>query len=183
MADEDELIDEEEGGEYNFVTVGIAVAVLLLLIGGAVWYFMFRTPPEEKAEIQLPKWEMPEAISPDIVYEGLPKMIINPADSDGRYYLQVKVDIAFSKDIRSQLLGKPWLLPQAQNIIIDVFNDYTIDDLQTPKFREEARLEVKRELNRLLGWEGEELPEDLQELDIEDRPPISEVYLVEFILQ
>ena len=182
MADEDELL-EEEGDEYNIVTIGMAVVVLLLIIGGAVWYFVIRTPPEEGEAEKLPPWERPEEVRPDIVFEGLPKMIVNPADSDGRYYLQVKVDLAFSKDIRSQLIGKPWLLPQAKNIIIDVFSDYTIDELQTPKFKEEARLELKRELNRLLGWQGEELPEDLQQLDIEDRPPISEVYLVEFILQ
>ncbi len=110
-------------------------------------------------------------------------MIINPADSRGRYYLIVKIDIAFNRDVRGELLSRLWVIPQAKNIIIDVFSDFTIAELQTPDMKEEARLEIKQEFNRLLGWEGDEpTPEEMEELEEDAKPPIKDIYFVEFIL-
>ena len=44
-------------------------------------------------------------------------------------------------------------------------------------------MEIKQELNRLLGWEGDDpTPEELKELDDDDKPPIRDIYFVEFIL-
>lgn len=182
---EDELLDEEEEGEYNIVAIAIAIVLLLAIIGGIVWFFFLRTPPEEEDQsMQLPKWEAPVDAKADDVFELLPKMIINPADGDGRYYLIIKVDVAWQTEMPSDLLGKPWLLAKAQNLILDVFGSYTIEELQTPKFKEEARLELRYELNKMLGWEGEEpTPEEAAEMEPESLPPIREIYLVEFILQ
>lgn len=188
MAD-DEILDEEEEDEYNIVAIIIAVVLLLAIIGGVVWYFFLRTPPEEETNpaLQLPKWEAPVDAPVDEVFTMLPKMILNPADSNGRYYLVVKVDVAWNNGMPDDLGGKPWLLEKAKNLIIDVFSSYTISELQTPKFKEEARLELKYELNKMLGWEGwndqEPTPEEMAEMDPESLPPIKEVYLVEFILQ
>ncbi|MDA0712266.1 MAG: flagellar basal body-associated FliL family protein, partial [bacterium] len=163
----------------------IAVVVVLAIIGGVVWYFFLRTPPDEaKVALELPKWEAPIETKVDEVFDLLPKMIINPADSNGRYYLVVKVDVAWQAGMPSDLIGKVWMIPKAQNLIIDVFSDYTIAELQTPKYKEEARLELKYELNKMLGWEGPEpTPEEAALLDPGSLPPIRELYLVEFILQ
>ena len=182
---EDELLDDDDEEEYNIVAIAIAIVLLLAIIGGVVWYFFLRTPPEEAdPAMQLPQWEAPMETQTDDVFELLPKMIINPADGNGRYYLIIKVDVAWQTEMPSDLLGKLWLIPKAQNLIIDVFGSYTIDELQTPKFKEEARLELKYELNKMLGWEGEEpTPEEAAEMAPEDLPPIREIYLVEFILQ
>jgi len=184
MAD-DELLDEEDDEEYNIVAIVIALVLLLAIIGGIVWYFFLRTPPsEEEIALQTPKWEAPVDAKADEVFELLPKMIINPLDSDGRYYLIVKVDVAWQDEMPSELINKLWMIPKAQNLIIDVFSSYTIDELQTPKFKEEARLELKYEFNKMLGWEGEEpTPEEAALLEPEALPPIREIYLVEFILQ
>jgi hypothetical protein len=35
---EDELIDEEEADEFNFVAIGIAAVLLLAIVGGLIWY-------------------------------------------------------------------------------------------------------------------------------------------------
>ena len=183
---EDELIDDDEADEYNFVAIGIAAAIVLAIIGGLIWFFVLREEPtEEEADAgpKLPEWEAPIDLSPELVYDGLESMIINPADSRGRYYLVVKVDIAFNRDVRGEMLSQLWKIPQAKNIIIDIFSDYTIAELQTPDLKEEARLEIKYALNKLLGWEGDEpTPEELAEMDDESKPPIKEIYLVEFIL-
>jgi len=184
MAD-DELLDEDDGDEYNIVAIVIAVVVVLAIIGGVVWYFFLRTPTEEgEGGLQLPQWEAPIDTKIDEVFELLPKMILNPADGDGRYYLILKVDVAWTDGMPGDLIGKPWMIPKAQNIIIDVFSSYTISELQTPRFKEEARLELKYELNKMLGYEGEEhTPEEEAEIYPANLPPIREIYFVEFILQ
>ncbi len=186
MADNEELLDEEDGGDYNIVAIVITMVVAIVLIGGGVWYFFFRTPSEttEEKTTQLPQWEAPETADKELVFDMLPAMVINPLDSNGRYYLQVKVDFTFNRDMNSELIGKPWLLPQAKNIIIDIFSDFTVEELQTSEFREEARNEIKTEFNRLLGWtEDKAAPQTEGETDPETLPPIKEVYLVQFILQ
>jgi len=182
--EEDELIDDEEADEFNFVAIGIIAVLLLAIVGGLIWYFLIREPPsEEDGEPRLPQWEAPADLTPELVYDGLERMIINPIDSRGRYFLVVKIDIAFNRDVRGELLSKPWAIPQTKNVIIDVLSDFTVSELQAPDLKEEARMEIKRELNRLLGWEGDELtPEELEELDDDDKPPIRDIYFVEFIL-
>lgn len=185
MGVEEELLDDEEADEFNFVAIGIAAVVVVAIIGGLVWFFVLKEEltEDEDAGPQLPQWEAPLDLTPELVYEGMDRLIINPADSRGRYYLVVKVDIAFSRNMLSELISTPWVLPQAQNIIIDVFSDYTIAELQKAELKEEARQEIKYEFNRLLGWEGDEpSPEELQEMDEDSRPPVKDIYLVEFIL-
>ena len=41
MAD-DEILDEDEEEELNFVAIFVAAAIVLALIGGVVWYFFIR---------------------------------------------------------------------------------------------------------------------------------------------
>ena len=51
MAD-DEILDEGEDEELNFVAIFIAAAVLLALIGGGVWYFFIREAPVEEQAVE-----------------------------------------------------------------------------------------------------------------------------------
>ncbi len=180
MADDEELLDEDEEGELNIAAIVIAAVLILALIGGGVWFFAFREPPEESAEAKLPDWEPPPDLEKEMVIDLLPQLIINPRDSRGRYWLVVKVDFSVNNsDARDAVIDEPWRLPQAKNIIIDIFSDYTLDELRTPRIREEARQQIKEELNALLGWNGEPVDEDGEEI----LPPIKEVYFVEYMMQ
>ena len=77
----------------------VAAAVILALIGGVVWYFFIREVPIEEQN-KLAQWEAPEALGTDYISDLLPEMIINPANSKGRYFLIVKIDVAVNdKDI------------------------------------------------------------------------------------
>jgi len=184
MGAEEELIDDEEADELNFVAIGIAAVIVLAIIGGLVWFFVLKEEPtEEEAGPKIPEWEAPLDLTPELVYDDLDRLIINPADSRGRYYLVVKVDIAFQRDVRGELLSRLWVIPQAKNLIIDIFSDYTIAELQKSEFKEEARMEILYEFNRLMGWEGD-LPsfEELEVMEDDDKPPVKDIYLVEFIL-
>jgi len=171
--EEDVLLDEEESGEYNLVAIGIVAMVVLAIIGGLVWFFVLKEDSTKKEADILPKWVAPVDLSPELVYDGMERLIINPADSRGRYYLVVKVDIAFNRDVRAELLSNLWKIPKAKNIIIDVFSAYTVAELQTLELKEEARLEIKYEFNKLMGWKDGEP---------ESKKSIREIYLVEFIL-
>ncbi len=177
MAD-DELLDEEEDEELNIPAIIIAVVLLLVIIGGLVWFFFIREVPVE--ESALPTWEPPENVSADNIYDLFPQLLINPVDSRGRFFLILKINILFQDaDILVELLDKPWILPKAQNIVIDIFSIYTKDELRTPKFKEEARQEILSEFNALLGWtEGAAA---LVEEPVP--PPIKDIYFERYILQ
>lgn len=178
MDDEELLDDEEEGGELNIPAIVIAVVLLLSLIGGGTWFFAFRESPQESPQARLPDWEPPENQEAEKIIDLLPQLIINPYDSQGRSWLLIKIDLAVNNsNARDKVLDKPWLLPQAQNIIIDIFSNYNTRELKMPNIKEEARKRIKRELNTLLGWQEELAAEN------EDLPPIKKVYFVKYMLQ
>ena len=178
MAD-DELLDEDEDEELNIVAIAIAALVVLALIGGGVWFFFLReTPESEKAK--LPPWEAPETLTEEAVSDILPKMIINPVDSGGRYFLIVKINVAMNDPalVREEVLGKLWRLQEIKNTINDIFSVYTMQELRTPKIKEEARQRIKEALNDMMGWtEGAAADEE------ENLPPIKAIYFEEYVLQ
>ena len=147
---EDELLEEEEDEELNIPAILIAVVLLLAIIGGVVWFFFIREVPVDKTKL-LP-WEPPENVAEEKIYDLFPQLIINPVDSRGRFFLILKINILFQDiDILPELLDKPWILPKAQNIVIDIFSTYTMGELRMPKFKEEARQEIKSECQRI-AW-------------------------------
>ena len=101
MAD-DEILDEGEEEELNFVAIFVAAAIVLALIGGVVWYFFIREVPEEEKN-QMPQWEAPEDLGKEYISDLLPEMIINPAGSKGRHFILSKsmwgsmIETSFSK--------------------------------------------------------------------------------------
>ena len=118
MAD-DEILDEDEEEELNFVAIFVAAAIVLALIGGVVWYFFIREVPEEEKN-QIPQWEAPEDLGKEYISDLLPEMIINPADSKGRHFIIVKIDVGVNdRDIIfEEVLSKKWRIPEIRNIII-----------------------------------------------------------------
>ena len=178
--DEEELLDEEEG-ELNYAAIIIAAVLALALIGGAVWFFFLRETPEVKV-VELPKWEPPAELAEEVVREDLPELIINPYDSQGRYFLIVKVAVAVNDRaiVRKEVINKPWRFAQIQNIIIDIFSGYTVEELRTPKVREETRQLIKDEFNTIVGWS--EPPEGFPE-GMEIPPPVKEIYFSKYVLQ
>ena len=182
MADDDEILDEDDSEEeYNIGAIIGAAVLVLALIGGAVWYFLIREVAPEDELAQLPNWEAPEGLGDKYVTDLLPSMTINPRDSKGRYFLIVKIDVALSdQSVLIDLFGShPWLIPQVQNIIIDEFSSYTMDELRTPKYKDMAKENIKAALNELAGWTG---PDPLAEGE-DAKPPVREVYFAKYILQ
>ena len=181
MAD-DEILDEDEEEELNFVAIFVAAAIVLALIGGVVWYFFIREVPEEEKN-QMSQWEAPEDLGKEYISDLLPEMIINPADSKGRHFLIVKIDVGVNdRDIIfEEVLSKKWRIPEIRNIIIDVFSTYTTYELKTPKYKQEAREVIVEKLNELAGWTSEmaALSGD-GEVSL---PPVKEVYFSKYIIQ
>jgi flagellar basal body-associated protein FliL len=181
MAD-DEILDEGEDEELNFVAIFIAAAVLLALIGGVVWYFFIREAPVEEQN-RLPQWEAPEDLGAEYISDLLQEMIINPADSKGRYFLIVKIDVAVNdRDIIfDEVLSKKWRIPEIRNIIVDVISTYTMAELKTPEFKNEVREVIVEKLNELAGWTADmAASSDDGELIL---PPVKDIYFSKYILQ
>ena len=108
MADEDELIDEDEDEELNWPAIIIAAIVIIGLIGGLVWYFLIREVPEEELNKE-PDYVVPESLVEEAVYVDMPDMIISPLDSKGRFYLIVKFDVVMND--RSAAFNEMMLKP------------------------------------------------------------------------
>jgi flagellar basal body-associated protein FliL len=179
VADDEELLDEEEEEEYNIPAI-IGAAVILILIIVAIWYFLFREKPEVPEEDAGPVWEKPVDQEAELVFDLLPKLIINPLGSRGRHMLIVKVDVVYrDRDVLKQQISKPWRIPQVQNMIIDTFSSYTLAQLRDSLVKEECRKLIQEDLNRLLGWDGP--PELILEAD-DAVPPVKDVYFTEYIL-
>ena len=154
MADEDdELLDEDEDEELNWPAIIIAAVVVLGLIGGAIWYFFIREPPEETEKE--PEYVPPEELVEENIYLDMPEMIISPRDGKGRFYLILKFDVAMNDPgrVRDEMLFKPWKYSQALNFVIDVYSDFTREELRAPKIKENARQSILDEWNRIIGWE------------------------------
>ena len=173
MADEDEeLLDEDEHEELNWPMIIIAAIVVIGLIGGAIWYFLIREPPVEVDKE--PEYEAPETLVEESIYLDMPEMIISPRDGKGRFYLIVKFDVAMKDKgaVFDEMVLKPWKYSQALNFVIDVYSDYTREELRTPKIKEMARQSILDEWNHIVGWE----------YDLEP-PPIKALYYTTYVLQ
>ncbi len=181
MADEDDLIDEDEDEELNWMVIITAAVVLLVLIGGGVWYFFIREISEEERN-RPPEYVAPESLVEEKVYVDMPDMIISPLDSRGRYYLIIKFDVVSNdqREVFNQMIMKPWKWAQALNVVIDIYGDYTREELRTPRVKEIAREHVLEEWNRIVGWEYDA---DLEALGQLPEPPLKALYYEKYILQ
>jgi|GEM_PF-1170507 len=186
MSEDEELLDEDDSDELNWVAIGIAAVVLIAVIGAAAWYFFIREDPMEAAGIEVVRWEEPERFEEEEIIGPplFPELVISPYDGQGRYYLSLQ--LSFLVGNRDQafdlIMDRPGGLQRVQNIVIDVFTSYTLDELRQPKFKEEARQILKDRLNEMAGWKG--IPPEMEGLPEEDlpKPPLVEIYFDKFIL-
>lgn len=182
MADDEELLDdeEEEEDELNWVAIIIAAVVTLALIGGLIWYFVLRDDSID-AEKE-PDYIVPDTLVEEEIYLDLPELFINPFDSRGRFFLILKFDIAFNNRslVLDEMILKPWNYAKAKNMIIDVYSEYTREELRTPEIKEETRQRLLDEFNTMLGWEYDAVLEELGQLE---PPPIKALYYSKYILQ
>jgi flagellar basal body-associated protein FliL len=181
MADDEELLDdEEEEDELNWIAIIIATIVALALIGGLIWYFVLR---DETADgPKEPDYVIPESLVEEKIYLDLPELFINPFDSRGRFFLILKFDVAYNDRalVFDEMILKPWNYAKAKNMIIDVYSEYTREELRTPKVKEETRQRLLDEFNTMLGWEYDAGLEELGQLE---DPPIKALYYAKYILQ
>ena len=179
MADE-EILDEEEDEELNWPAIIMAAIVVLALIGGAIWYFLIREPPDE-GEVE-PEYIVPEALVEESIYLDMPEMIISPQDGKGRFYLIVKFDVAMNDRgaVFDEMILKPWKYAQALNFVIDVYGDYTREELRAPKVKEITRQTILDEWNHIIGWEYDAELEALGQLP---PPPLKALYYETYVLQ
>ena len=181
MADEDELLDDDEEEELNWLAIIIVAVIVLGLIGGGVWYFLIREVPEEGLEKE-PEYVAPETLAEESIYLDMPDMIISPRDGKGRFYLIIKFDVAMNDRaaVFDEMILKPWKYAQALNFVIDVYSDYTREELGTPKVKELARQTILDEWNHIIGWEYDAQLKALGQLE---PPPLKALYYANYVLQ
>jgi hypothetical protein len=181
MADEDELLDEDEDEELNWPAIIIATIVIIGLIGGLVWYFLIREVPEEELNKE-PDYVVPESLLEEAVYVDMPDMIISPHDSKGRFYLIVKFDVVMNDRSAAfnEMIVKPHNWAKALNLVVDVYSDYTREELRIPKVKENARQYILDEWNHIIGWDYDAELEALGQLE---PPPLEALYYAKYVIQ
>lgn len=181
MADDEELLDdEEEEDELNWIAIIVAAIVALALIGGLIWYFVLRD--DSAGADKEPDYIVPDALVKEEIYFDMPELFINPFDSRGRFFLILKFDVAYNnKDkVIDELFFKPWKFAKAKNMIIDVYGEYTREELRTQKIKEETRKRLLDKFNTMLDWEYDPVLDELGQLE---KPPIKALYYAKYILQ
>ncbi len=182
MADDEEILDDEgEEDELNWIAIIVAAVLALALIGGLIWWFLIREEPVDDGTV-VPDYVQPESIVEEEIYLDMPELFINPLDSRGRFFLILKFDIAYNNRslVFDEMILKPWNWAKAQNMMIDVYSEYTREELRTPKIKEETRQRLLDEFNTMLGWEYNAVLEELGQLE---PPPIKALYYSKYILQ
>ena len=78
------------------------------------------------------------------------------------------------------MILKPWKWAQALNFVIDIYSDFTREELRTPKVKEWARQHILDEWNHTIGWEYDA---ELDALDLLSPPPLEALYYANYVLQ
>lgn len=154
----------------NLVLIGIAVIVLMGIIGAATFYFVVAKSPESSTMEGAENGDAPEVDknAPEIYLTLHPNFVVNFQNPKRERYLQVSVEImARSEDVVEAVKKHN---PVIRNSLVMLFGSQNAQDLRTREGKEALRQEVLEEIQRVL----------------EDRigsPGVEEAYFTSFVMQ
>ena len=173
MADEEteEAQPEQKKGGLPLFSIIAVVAVLIL---AAVYFFFFRSDPSEDEEIaeKRPKLEEPE-----IVYEDIESLILNPKGAGFKRFLTIKIELLVAdRETLEKLEAEPIFKTQITDILVELLSDKTVDQLEAPSAKDDIKGELLPRLNNLLG------PHFLKEKEMVSEA-VKDIYYVKFLIQ
>lgn len=150
MADE-ELVQEEgkKGGKLKWII--IAVALILLGVGGYFGYTMFFAAPPEDAATEQPAdgAAQPPAEAMEGQLVPLPVFLVNLADPLGRRYLKLGMEVEVRDPEAAAALTK--YQAKIKDTLLLLLSSKTYDALSTIKAKVELKQEIVDRLNQILG--------------------------------
>lgn len=147
MAEEEEQSSEEQGKSSNKLLLIIIVVLVLLLIGGGVGaYFMLSSSGDTTEE----EVETPE-IKPAIYYDLKPAFVVNYQWKGRQRYVQISLSVMTRDEAVVETLEAH--MPLIRNNVIMLMSAQDFEVLRTPEGKENLRMGVLEEVQRLLTEE------------------------------
>ncbi|WP_285907380.1 flagellar basal body-associated FliL family protein [Pseudodesulfovibrio pelocollis] len=162
MADEDVVQDGKKSGKLKWII--IAVALILLGVGGYFGYTMFFAPSDDAqtAERGGSADPLPDSLEGQLV--PLPTFLVNLADPLGRRYLKLGIEVEVrDKKVASDLLRNE---ARIRDTLLLLLSSKSYDSLSTMKAKVEMKQEIVDRLNQILG-----------------RGTVLRVYITEMVIQ
>jgi len=132
---------KKPGGKKGLLII-VAVAVLMLAIGGGAAWFLLGHKSEPHAEQAKPKHNLPP------VFVTLEPFVVNLA-GDAQHYLQVGIDLRVVDNSVSDQIKLH--LPEIRNGVLLLLSSKTVEDLAGVDQKNRLRDEIREAVNRPLG--------------------------------
>ena len=147
----------EEKKSRGMLTIIVVGLVMLLAGGGAAWFFL-SGDNEETAEVE----EGPDAL----VFLGLDNFLVNLANTEGRHYLRVGIDLGLEHEVEADAEEFELLIALVRDTILLVLGTWESEALLTPEGKGDLKEDILQALDERLPELG-----------------VSEVYFNDFLVQ
>lgn len=137
-----------------FLLIGVAVALIILSIGGTVVALKFLSPEQPAGESATKEPEH-TALAPAIYYEMKPNFTINFNVNGRQRYLQAAITLLYRDPLLEELLKLH--MPAIRNGLVMLLSAKNFDELQTPEGKEQLREEALAVVRNQLQKEQEAL--------------------------
>ena len=175
----------------KLLIIGIVVAVLLVVVGVAVaWFLSSRHAVDEDGE-----GDGPRAAAVVVVPTFLPMetMVVNLADAGGERFAQIGITLELADDKTAEKVKQ--YMPSIRSSILLLVSQRTSDELLVLEGKEKLAIDIAREVSRPLGFGTTAAPRKRAVADAdedEDAPvkrrkavpsPVRKVHFSGFIIQ
>lgn len=140
----EETTEPAIGGLFTRLRLPLIVVLVIVLVGGAVWLFLFRTVSEELTSVTSSESYTPPPMGEIYMIDDL---VINPAG--GRRIFMVAIGLEyFDKNAIVEITKREPLL---RDNLITLFSSQPREVLTNIKYRERLRGRVKKIMDHQLG--------------------------------
>ena len=136
----------KSGGLLPKILIGVAVIALQAAISFVLVKKFSAPPPAPTAVEEVKAEKSEEKVAFGDVYL-LEDVIVNPAGSKGRKFLNATVALVYSGKVGAELEKRD---VQLRDTMLKVLGSYTTDQLADPAFRDSLRSAIKTEVNKIL---------------------------------
>jgi flagellar protein FliL len=154
-ADADKGSAEPGSKKKLFLMIGVAVALIIISIGGTVVALKVLSPAPPAGEAAAAEQHAPKALTPAIYYAMTPNFTINFNVNGRQRYLQAAITLLYRDPLLEELLTLH--MPAIRNGLVMLLSAKNFDDLQTTEGKETLREEALEIIRNQLQKEQEAL--------------------------
>ena len=163
----DEPIEDAKPGSKKWILIAVGLVVLLVLGGGAVYYFIGFSAEAEEVEAEQASVHQPPDQVNDVV--ALEPLVVNLADQGDIRYARIGVSLGLASASPGEpIIDERLIIPKLRDKCLVLVGQKTSQELGTPEVMADLKQAIASFIN--------------QELD-PSQGRVNEVYFTEFIIQ